>query len=157
MRKPHCWALAALTATLGVILAVATPAQSQKAEPSATVPQAVAKKTKVSEQDVIKVLEALGPAIRDKLSNGETVELPGLGTLRVVRIAEHKDMVRGRPATIDATNTVEFEPTEELVKASNAVTAAPARTVPAFEYLPLPGQTPSERAPYIRAPNIRTR
>jgi nucleoid DNA-binding protein len=155
MRKTHGWMFGAVAATLGAFLIVA-PAQSQKPPVKVPLAQAIAKKTKVDEADVIKVLEALGPAIREKLSSGDTIELPGLGTMRVVRIPEHKDMVKGRPTTIEAVNSVEFVPVGELVDASNSPTAVPAVTVPQFEYNPLPGQTPGQKSPGVRAPNVRT-
>ena len=154
MRRHHWWRWA-LSATLGAIL-VASPAQSQRPPEAVTVARAVSTKTKIPEKDVVKVLEALAPVIREKLSNGETVELPGLGTLRVVAIPAHKDLVKGRPATIEATNNVEFVPFGELVKAANGANAVPAVTVPQFEFNPLPEQTKGQRTPNIRAPNIRT-
>jgi nucleoid DNA-binding protein len=157
MRKPHWLALGALVATLGVVFGVASPAQSQRPPEKLPLKAAVAKKTKLSEDDVTKMLEALGPIVREKLANGETIELPGLGTFRVVRVPEHKDLVQGRPATISAVNNVEFLPVPEIVQAANAPGAVPPATVPAFEYDPLPGQTKSPRAPYVRQPNDRVR
>jgi nucleoid DNA-binding protein len=157
MRKLHWCALAA-TAALGVIVGMSVQAQTDKKQPSRPLHEMVAKKTKLSEDDVKKVLEALGPAIREKLANGETLDLPNLGTFRVVRIPEHKDLVKGRPATIEAVNNVEFVPVGDLFDAANAASAVPAVTVPAFEYNPLPGQTRSERAPLrTREPTVRER
>jgi nucleoid DNA-binding protein len=135
---------------------MAAPAHSERPATKAELAGAIARKSKVSEEDINKVLEALGPVIRDRLSNGETVEIAGLGTFRVVRIPEHKDMVKGRPATIEATNSVEFVPFAACVDAVNGPNAVPAVTVPQFEYNPLPDQTKSQRAPYQRAPNVRT-
>jgi nucleoid DNA-binding protein len=154
MSRHHWWRWA-LIATLGAIL-VASPAQSQRPPGQATVARAVSNKTKIAEKDVAKVLEALAPVIREKLSNGETVEVPGLGTFRVVGIPAHKDLVKGRPATIEATNSVEFVPFVELVRAANSADAVPAVTVPEFEFDPLPNQTKGLRTPNIRAPNVRT-
>jgi nucleoid DNA-binding protein len=158
MRKSHWWALAALTATLGVSLSVVTPAQSQRlVVPKQTIPALVARQTKLAEEDVVKVLEALGPVIRDKLASGETVELPGMGQFRVVRIPEHKDMAPGgRPITIAGVNNVEFLPVGDMVQAANAPTAVPAVTVPQFEYNPLPDQTKGLRTPGTRMPSSRT-
>jgi nucleoid DNA-binding protein len=158
MRKPHWWALALLTATLAAILSVATPVQSQRlVTPRQTVPALIARQTRIAEEDVVKVLEALGPVIREKLANGETIDLPGLGQFRVVRIPEHKDMAPGgRPITIAAVNNVEFLPVGDMVQAANAATAAPAVTVPQFEYNPLPDQTKGIRTPNVRAPSSRS-
>jgi nucleoid DNA-binding protein len=157
MRKPHWLALGALVATLGVVFGVAGTAQSQRPPEKLPLRAAVAKKSKLSEDDVKAVLEALGPVIRDKLADGEAIELPGLGTFRVVRVPQHRDLVQGRPATIGAVNNVEFVPVAEMAQAASAPGAVPAVTVPVFEYNPLPGQTKSERAPYVRMPNIRER
>jgi nucleoid DNA-binding protein len=157
MRKPHWLALGALVAALGLSFTVTSSAQPPRPPERLPLKAALAKKTKLSEEDVTKLLEALGPIVREQLANGETVELPGLGTIRVVRVPEHKDLVQGRPATITAVNNVEFLPVGEIVQAANAPGAVPAVTVPAFEYDPLPGQTRSQRAPYVRMPNDRIR
>ena len=157
MRKPHWLALGALVVALGLSFTVTSLAQPPRPPERLPLTAAVAKKSKLPEDDVKAMLEALGPIVREKLANGETVELPGLGTIRVVRVPEHKDLVQGRPATISAVNNVEFVPVPEVVQAANAPGAVPAVTVPAFEYDPLPGQTRSQRAPYVRMPNIRER
>jgi nucleoid DNA-binding protein len=157
MRKRHGWALAALAASLGVVVFASAAFSDNKSKKSETLKGRVAASSKVSEEDVAKVFEALGPAIRDKLASGETVELPGLGVFRVVRVPEHRDLVNGRPATINPANYVEFVPAGGLDAAANAPGAAPAETVPEFRYEPLPGQTPSMKLPDERMPNVRTR
>jgi nucleoid DNA-binding protein len=153
--------LAALATALGLVLAFASPAFSDKAAPKGkekeSLKSKVAASSKLAEEDVAKVLDALGPAIRDKLAAGEVIELPGLGVFRVVRVPDHKDMVNGRPATIAGVNSVEFLPTGGLVDAANNANAVPAETVPAFQYNPLPGQAPGMRVPEDRMPNIRIR
>ena len=85
------------------------------------------------------------------------MELKGLGTLRVVRVPEHRDLVDGRPATIPASNYVDFLPAGGLVEAANAPGAVPQDTVPPFQYVPLPDQTKGLRTPEERMPNVRTR
>ncbi len=110
----------------------------------------------MSEDDVKKVLAALGPAVRDGLARGDLVEMPGLGTFRVVQIAPHRDLVNGRPALIEASNYVEFLPSGGLVDAANAPGAVPQTTVLPFQFNPLPGQTKSLVMPDDRMPNIRT-
>ena len=157
MRKPHWLALGALVVALGLSFTVTSLAQPPRPPERLPLTAAVAKKSKLPEDDVKAMREALGPIVREKLAIGETVELPGLGTIRVVRVPEHKDLVQGRPATISAVNNVEFVPVPEVVQAANAPGAVPAVTVPAFEYDPLPGQTRSQRAPYVRMPNDRIR
>src|SRR5262249_29186002 len=110
MRKPPWLELGALVATLGVVFGVAGPAQSQRPPEKLPLRAAVAKKSKVSEDDVKAVLEALGPIIREKLADGEAIELPGLGTFRVVRVPQPKDLVQGRPATIAAVHNARARP-----------------------------------------------
>jgi len=117
----------------------------------------VATAAKLREEDVAKVLSALGPAIREQLARGEVVELPGLGVFRIVRVPEHKDLVNGRPATIPAANTVEFLPSGDAIDAANAADAVPADTVPAYQFNPLPIQTKGLRTPEDRMRNVRTR
>jgi hypothetical protein len=66
--------------------------------------------------------------------------------LRVVRIAEHKDLVKGVPAVIPATNYVEFVPAADLVTAANAKGAVPAKTVEAYEFRVNPNHDPGLKA-----------
>ncbi len=160
MRKSHWLALAALLGTLGLLLGVADPALSQRArerEAPQTVKSRIVKETKLPEKDVQKMLNALGPAIREQLRTGAPVEMPGLGTFRVVRIPEHRDLVGGKPATVAGSNYVEFLPSGEVVGAANAAGAVPAETVPPFEYIVDPYQTPSMRIGTTREPGVRTR
>jgi nucleoid DNA-binding protein len=173
MRKPHWLALVALLGTLGLLLGVAEPARSQKAkeipgvaepvrpqrakEVPQTITSRIAKETKLPEKDVQKMLTALGPAIREQMRTGAPVEVPGLGTFRVVRIPEHRDLISGKPATVAGSNYVEFLPTAELVGAANAAGAVPAETVPPFEYIIDPYQTPGMRVGTTRQQGTRTR
>lgn len=155
MRKHHSWSLAALGATLLLTLVLADPAQSQRPalpqEP--TLAGDIATRSGVKEADVAKVLQAMGPAVTQRIAAGQTVELQGLGTIRVVRIAEHKDLVDGRPATIPAVNNIDFVPTGNLTNAANAANAVPAVTVPAFQYNPIQNRVPSTRVPSTRIPS----
>jgi nucleoid DNA-binding protein len=164
MRKAHWWGLGALVGTLGVVVA-ATAQQAQPGRPAQPGPQAqrpadrrqpatfqgrMLAATRLPEADLKKFLAALGPAVAGTLASGQQVQIPGLGTFRVVNIPPHRDMVNGRPAIIDSSNYVEFVPAGGLVGAANAPGATPAVTVPPFEYIPLPGQTPSMRVPGTR-------
>ncbi|HVS37734.1 MAG TPA: HU family DNA-binding protein [Gemmataceae bacterium] len=135
--------------------AAAKDKEKPKAPPTSTLQGRIAAQTKLSEDDVNKVLKALGPALRDDLAHGGLVELPGLGTFRVVRIAAHRDLVNGRPAMIEASNYVEFLPSGGLVDAANAAGAVPQDTVQPFQFNPLPNQTKSLVMPDDRMPNIR--
>ncbi len=158
MRKPHWIALGALLAVLGLFLGVADPARSQRPqEAPQTIKDRIVKETKLKAADVQAMLTALGPALRDHLRGGNQAELPGLGTFRVVRIPEHRDMVAGRPVTVAGSNYVEFLPSGDLVNAANAANVVPADVVPPFEYIIDPYQTPSMRVGTNRNPGTRTR
>jgi nucleoid DNA-binding protein len=158
MRKSQRIILIALVGGLAVLLTVARPALSQKPpEAPKTLKGRIVSATKLQDADVQKMLTALGPAIRDHLSSGAQVELPGLGTFRVVRVPEHRDLVSGRPATVAATNNVEFLPAGDVVNAANSARAVPAETVPPFEYLVNPNHAPSTRIGTTRQTGTRTR
>jgi nucleoid DNA-binding protein len=173
MRKLQWGVLVALVGTLGLVLGLAAPARSQRPQPGKpgqparpnqpkekekeTLKGRLARVTRLPEQDVTKLLAELGPAVRDQLAAGNQVELPGLGTFRVVRVPEHRDLVGGRPAVIPASNNVEFLPAGSIVNAANGPGAVPAVTVPPFEYNPLPQQTPGQKVGNTRTPNTRIR
>ena len=149
-----------LAGALAVFLPMGAPAQAPpKPRADETMGQRVARESKLSEEQVTKVLNALGPAVRDELKKGKTVSLPGLGTFRVVRVAEHKDIEAGtgRVLRIPATNTVEFLANEVLREVANSPTAVPADDVPAFEYNPLPNQTKGQKVGQTRTEGMRTR
>jgi nucleoid DNA-binding protein len=156
MRKAH-WGLAALAGAIVLTLAWTGPARSQRPLALDPLPRDIARRTTVDETDVAKVLNALGPAVARQIAAGREVTVPGLGTFRVVRIPENKDLVGGRPATVPPRNYVEFLPNEGLVEASNSPDAKPAVTVPPFQYVPLLGQTPSQKVPSGRTPSSRIR
>jgi nucleoid DNA-binding protein len=130
---------------------------AKEKEKPATLKERIATETKLAEADVAKMLDALGPAVRDQLARGERVELPGLGVLRVVHVPQHRDLIGGRPALVAGNNYVDFLPDAGLVQAANAPGAVPQATVPPFQYNPLPGQTPSQHVPDERMPNVRVR
>jgi len=150
MRTHSRLAWAGLFGVLVMLAVWTSPVHSEKAAPDATLTQRVAKASKVPEADVVKVLKAIGPAIRDDLRRGRTVDVPGLGAFRIVRVGAHRNMVEGLPVKVEAHNTVEFLPVGELEDAANKAGAEPAVVVPPFEYVPLPGQTPSQKTEYIR-------
>jgi nucleoid DNA-binding protein len=164
MRRFHRRALTALMLTLAAVLLLAAPVLSQRilvqgetAKPAVTLTARLAKSADIPEEKVAKLLKELGPAISAQLAKGEKVELPGLGTLRVVRVAEHRDLVNGRPAIIAAKNYVEFLPVGALNDAANAPGAVPQDTVPVWQFNPLGNQVPSERIPSGRVPGTKTR
>jgi nucleoid DNA-binding protein len=155
MRKSSCLALAGMSSTLLIVACWSEPAQSQRAAADASLTQRIAKASKVSEDDVVKVLRALGPALKEDLKRGRSPEVPGLGTFRIVRVEGHRDLAEGVPVKVTTRNTVEFLPTSELQDAANAAGVDPAVTIRPFEYVPLPNQTPSQRTEYLRTPRRR--
>jgi nucleoid DNA-binding protein len=158
MRKSQWIGLLILMGTLASVLVAAEPAQPQRqGEAPQTLKSRIVTATKLREADVQKMLTALGPAIRDQLKGGSQVDIQGLGTFRVVRIPEHRDLVAGRPATVGASNYVEFLPTGDLVTAANGPGAVPAETVPPFQYIVNPNQDPGQRTGTTRQNGTRTR
>jgi nucleoid DNA-binding protein len=156
MRTRQIMTLGALLGACGLALILSAPAQTERPRVDSLVAR-IAEATKLSEENTDRFLKAMGPAIRDELKQGKEVSLPGLGTFRVVQIQEHKDLRGGDVVVIPTTNTVEFVPEGTLVEATNSSTAQPAETVPAFRYIPVPGQTPSNRVSRTRTLPMRTR
>jgi nucleoid DNA-binding protein len=117
----------------------------------------VAKASGVSEEDVAKVLRALPGPLKDDLRQGKTISLNGVGSFRIVKLPEYRDLKDGKPVIIPPRNSVEFQPAGDLADAANADGAVPAATVPAFEYNALPGQTPGMRMDGVRMPAVRVK
>ena len=162
MRKARWLALTALLGPIGLVLTFTSLVHSQKSsaktakDKKETMAQRVARESKLTEEQVTKVLNALGPAMLAELKTGKSVGLPGLGTFRVVHVAGHKDIAAGgRPVAIPAFNTVEFLASAEVGEAANAKGVVPAESVPAFQYVPLPGQTPGQKVGRTRTPSQR--
>jgi nucleoid DNA-binding protein len=155
-----------LTAVFGaacLIIGPAIPAEPvgkpgrppREPEPPATLSGRIAAASKVSEEDVKKVLQAVGPMMKDDLQKGQTISINGLGSFRIVQLPEHRDLKDGRPVVIAPRNVVEFQPAGNLADAANASGVEPAVVVPAFEYNALPGQTPGFKAGRTRAADVR--
>ena len=165
MRRGQWLALGTLLGAMLLVLAWTTPVQSQKAPADKDKKEGglalkVARGAKMSEQEANRFLQALGPAISSELAAGKTVNLPGLGTFRVVRVPEHKNMTvggrnGGTPFVVPGANTVEFLADGGLKTAANSATAVPAEVVPPFEYVPLPGQTPGQKTGRTHVPSRR--
>jgi nucleoid DNA-binding protein len=117
----------------------------------------VSKASGVSQEDVAKVLRALAGPLKDDLRQGKTVSLNGVGSFRIVKLPEYRDLKDGKPVIIPPRNSVEFQPAGDLADAANAEGTVPAATVPAFEYNALPGQTPGMRMDGVRMPNVRVK
>ena len=156
MCKRQWFGLGALIGGLALVFFDASPVQSQRPPKEETLSQRIARRSKLTDENAIKFLEALGPAIREELGRGKTVSINGLGQFRVVQVPAHKDLRKGRPVTIEANNTVEFLPAGEMNDAANSENAKPAEVVPPFEYNPLPGQTPGQKTGRTRTPPVRT-
>ena len=158
MRQRHGLVQGVLLAALVVVLGSADTAHSQRAgEEPVGVPARLAKATGFKSQDVDKFLKELAPAIRDELAAGRTVSIEGLGTFRVVRIENHRDLRNGRVTEIPAVNRVEFLPSDLALESANSDKAVPAEEVPEFKYIPLPGQTPDQKTPSTKVPPRRVR
>jgi nucleoid DNA-binding protein len=156
MRKR--WMVLGLLLMAGLVLGLALVQRGQSQPPPpppANLPQRVAQIAGVPVNNVEKVLTALGPAVQEELSSGKQVDFAGLGTFRVVRIPEHRDLVNGRPAIIAAENYVEFLPQKGVIKAANAPKAVPATVVEPFHYVPFPNRVPRRRTPGQRVPRRR--
>ncbi|MBY0230899.1 MAG: HU family DNA-binding protein [Gemmataceae bacterium] len=150
------WALLAL---LGVGLALAqTVVGGGKPKTPPSVKEGVADRTKYKEAAVEKMLKALGPAVSEQLAAGRTVELPGLGILRVVLVKEGKDIDRnGKPVIVPARRYVEFVAAADLDAAANAPGAVPAKTVEPYEFRVNPGHVPGTKTDGIKTPRGKPR
>jgi nucleoid DNA-binding protein len=159
MRMGQWFVLGVVVAGLSIALICASPVHSQRQPAEESFAQKLAHSAKLTEEQATRFLDALSPVFQDELKAGKTIQIKGLGTFRVVRIAEHKDMElgTGRPITVPASNTVEFVSTNELDAAANSANAKPAETVLPFQYNPLPGQTPSQKVGRTRVPPQRIR
>jgi nucleoid DNA-binding protein len=155
MRRQHWIALGSLLGFLALFLGSTPAQQAPRINPPETLPQRLARLAKLKEEDAARFLHVLGPAVREDLSKGKSVSLPGLGTFRIVRVSAHRDLRNGRPVEIPAVNTVEFLADGALDVAANAESAVPAETVPEFKYIPLPTQTPGLKEPRNRVPPQR--
>ncbi len=147
----------ALLALLGLVVGVTASAQPPGKAKAPTVASRVSAATKQKEEVVEKFLAALGPAVREQLRAGAAVGIPGLGTFRVVRVAEHRNLIDGRVVRVPAANYVEFVPAQALDDAANAPGAQPVRTVPGFEYNPNPRMTPGIKTEPGKVGRTRTR
>lgn len=165
MRRGQWLALGMLLAAMVVVLSWAAPVQSQKAQqppPDEPLSLKIAKSAKLSEENAQRFLQALGPAIRAELAAGKAVNLPGLGTFRVVRVPDHKDMIiggrsGGTPIIVPGKNEVEFLADGQLAGAANSATAIPSEVVPPFQYTPLPGQVPGQKIGRTHVPTTRAK
>src|SRR5262245_29106223 len=158
MRHTHTLALGALVGAIVLGLGLAGPARSQLPAPKPQpLPKELVRATQLAEADVLKLLVSLGPAISLQIASGGQVEVPGLGIFRIGPLAESRNLEDGRPVTQPARNVVQFIPSPALDQAANAPGAVPTLEVPAFQYVPFPGQTPGQKVPPGRTPSTRVR
>lgn len=120
--------------------------------------------TKLDQKDVLKVLAALGPALTESMSAGQTVQIPGLGSFRLIRVPERRSLVDGQAVVIPTRNVVEFVSDGSVAQATNAQGVTTAGSIPNSQtyilptapFEPLPSRTPESRAPDTRAPSSRS-
>jgi nucleoid DNA-binding protein len=151
------WALAGLMGALALVVVVAAQAQVVTGKPTTTLKGDVVKASKQKDEVVDKIFKALGPAFRAQLQAGRTVEVPGVGSFRVVRVSEYKDLVGGRPTTVPARSYVEYAPAGDVTTAANAPGTVPAKTVQGYEFRVNPSAAPGLKNEGTRNPGIRTR
>jgi nucleoid DNA-binding protein len=118
----------------------------------------VAAKAKLPVKTVQSVLDALVPEILARIEHGDTVELPKLGRIRLVRVAEHKDMEKGtgRVINVPGRNFVTLDIETEVEKAVNANGVVPSEVIREFQYNILPGQTPALQTESLKVRPLRT-
>ncbi len=144
-------ALAALVA----VLAVSAHAQVTTNRGVPEFKPDLVKRSKQKKKAVEAVLDALGPAMQAQLRAGRSVEVPGVGVFRVVRVSAYRDLVNGLPTTIPARNYVEFVPSAELTAAASSPGAVPARTVEGYQFRVNPNAAPGIKASDVKVPRSR--
>jgi nucleoid DNA-binding protein len=157
MRMNRSLLVGGIIGATGLLLGFAGGVYSQRQAAVGPLNKRLAAASGVAEETVAKVTKALGPTILANLKKGRAETVDGLGTFKVVRVQEHRDMRDGRPVTIPASNYVVFTPAENVDSFANEEGVTPESTVPEFKYIPLPNQTPSQRTPRVRTPSIRSR
>jgi nucleoid DNA-binding protein len=153
MRKAQ-WGLAALVLTLAAVASAQVPGAKAKKVPDFK--EGIAKESKLKVKTVDQVLKAFGPAIQEQLMAGRTIDLPGVGTFRVVRVNAYRDLINGIPGVVPARNYVEFVPVTELNTAANAAGAVPARTVEGYQFRVNPNSAPGNKVEDLKVPRGRT-
>src|SRR5262249_6621550 len=90
------------------------------------------------------------------------VQLPGIGTLQVVRVMTHRETINGKPVIVEGKNTVQLLPDGGLLAAANGPGARPVQEVLTNDYFyqdqPYGGaapQPPPPPAPRPRPPRPR--
>jgi nucleoid DNA-binding protein len=151
--RPVCVFL--LVASLGAALTISAYAQLGRPRPK-TPQQKLATAANLTEEQATRAYEAFGSVVVSELSEGKVVNVPNLGTFRLVRIPDYKDIRDTRPVTTPAHNVIEFSASTSAADASNSVDSKPAENVQPMHFDVLPGQVPGQRAPGTRTPTQRT-
>lgn len=151
------WTLTGLVVVLALVTANAQTNLGDRKSTPPNLKAGLVAATKEKEETVEKLLKAFGPAFSEQLRAGRDVELPGVGTFRVVRVGEHQDLVGGRPATIAAKNFIEFVPGGTLNADANSPGARPSRTIAGYEFRINPNIDEGMRTPGSRNIGTRTR
>jgi nucleoid DNA-binding protein len=145
------WALLALVSIL--ITAGAQVLGTRKLPP--TFQDGVAVRVKQEAKTVDEILKAFGPAVVEQLLAGRSVDLPGIATIRVVRVKEYTDLVGGIVTRIPARNYIEVVPTAELDRVANLPGTVPAPVVEPYEFKVNPDTVPGIRTDGIKTPRTR--
>src|SRR5436190_23366618 len=121
---PRSFVVGVLTVLLMSYVVSAAPPFPPQAKPP--IPYRLAHGRELPPERVAALLWAFGYEAGRDLQMGQTVVLPGLGILRVVRVDGYKDLKDGRPITVPAHNMVEFLPEADLIDAVNESYVEPA-------------------------------
>jgi hypothetical protein len=124
MSKRHWAGFGLLLGGLAVLHLLAAPVSSQPP------PERIAAPAKIHPK---MTLEELAKTIQTDLANGKSVDVPGLGTFRVVRVMPHRQNIDGR-AVMVYKNVVQLQPTGELEAVANSPGARPQDTVLTNDY-----------------------
>jgi nucleoid DNA-binding protein len=157
MSRTH-WILTALIAAGVALYALTGSAQSQRPlliQP--TLAKDVALESGVSEEDTAKVLNALGSVVRKQIATGRPrIELPGIGTFRVIRAPEHRALQDGKQIMVPGSNYIELVTDVGLKQAANSPLAVPAEIIPIWNnYDPEPSRVQGQRVPSGRVEPAR--
>lgn len=148
------WALAVLVGSLALAVVASAQVAATK-KPPRSFNADLAAEAKVKEEVIERVIKAIGPVVRAQLRAGRQVDIPGVGSLQIIQIGEHRELVDGRPGTIAARNIVEFVGTPETEAAANAPGVVPARVIEGYEFRINPRSNPGIRTDTVRTPDMR--
>src|SRR5690242_5610208 len=104
MSKSRMVIFGGVAVSLAFVLGIGV-ARSQQRLPLGPLQKDLALGAKVGEEEAVRLLNAMGPAVTRQLAAGRQVSLPGLGTFRVVRLGETRNLdAEGKVIDQPATN-----------------------------------------------------